>query len=570
MKRFYLHKHTILLVLILSLAAALRLYQLGNIPLGVTHDELGYIYNAYAISQTGSNVFGERFPFLTWMVRDGFPFLPVPIYFSAPFFFFLPLSAFAGRLPAALLGVGDVFLLFLIVKKLFRSDKLALLSGFFLAISPWHLHFSRSAYDPNFALFFYLLAIASFLHEAERKKMPFVSSLSFLFAIFSYRGMSAVFVPLAIILIYYTAVKYRMSKKSLGISIVSICIVTASFLFVVLSLGSSYTQEALFFNDPKIQEAVDKEIREAKGPLWVRRLFLNKPAYIVSKLRENYLRSYSPEFLFLHTEPHKIYSIWSRGRIYFIDIIFIALGIFFLYKLNKRASLIVFSFLLIGGLPGLLGGSPYSARNFFISSSLPILSAGGVICLFLISKRRQMRYVVGVIIIFLYSYSFGSYLFDYYERYSYQFAESWAKSLKDVSFLIQSRGSTYDTVIVANTTFGDVVQYAFYAGIPVETVQTSWRKRGLSSQGGDIFKIRNVVFQPNCERVQNLEARFNALRRTQLLFMHDDCDKKTDPLMKVQDYYGNTVWKVYYEIPRLSLRGALRQAQGKLGDEAIF
>ncbi len=77
-------KRHLVLFLILLLAIVLRFWQLGDVPYGVTHDEMGYIYNAYSISQTGKNVFSESFPFLTWMNMQGWPFLPLPIYLSVP------------------------------------------------------------------------------------------------------------------------------------------------------------------------------------------------------------------------------------------------------------------------------------------------------------------------------------------------------------------------------------------------------------------------------------------------------------------------------------------------------
>lgn len=81
-----LAKPKIILIIIVTTASFLRFWQLGFVPVGVTHDELGYIYNSYSISQTGKNVFGEFLPFLTWLNIGGFPFLPVPIYISVPFF----------------------------------------------------------------------------------------------------------------------------------------------------------------------------------------------------------------------------------------------------------------------------------------------------------------------------------------------------------------------------------------------------------------------------------------------------------------------------------------------------
>lgn len=392
------------LLLIIPLASFLRFWQLGIVPVGVTHDELGYIYNSYSISQTGRNVFGEFLPLFTWLNIGGFPFLPVPIYFSIPFFWLFGLSANAGRLPSAILGTLDVFLLYILVKQIFNKTSLALLSALFLAISPWHLHLSRSAYDPNFALFFYLLGIVIFIYEVRSKKLPIFSVVAMFFAIFSYRGMNPIFPVLIIALVWYGIAFLNMSRKQLIVFFLSVGFVVLVIVSVVLINGKAYTAEARIWDDPKMQENIDIQIREAQGPLFVRRLFLNKPMYVLNKLRENYIRAYSPEFLSLYTEPSKIYSIWTRGRIYFLDIVFIILGVAYLYKLNKHKASFVLLLMLIGGLPGMIGGFPYSARNFFLSVFFPILSAGGV--LFLLQNVVVERLKIILIIVLVTSYMY--------------------------------------------------------------------------------------------------------------------------------------------------------------------
>lgn len=538
-----MNKRRILLLTILISAGFLRFWQLGIVPVGVTHDELGYIYNSYSISQTGKNVFGEFLPFFTWLNLGGFPFLPVPIYFSIPFFWLFGLSATVGRLPSAILGTLDVFLLYILVKQIFKKTSLALLSALFLAISPWHLHLSRSAYDPNFALFFYLVGIVVFILEIKRGRLPIFSSVSFWFAIFSYRGMNLIFLPIAVLLTWYGITVLRAKRKQLIIFFLGIFFVVASLIFVVIINGNKYIAEASIVNEAKMQEEIDTQIRDARGPLLIRRLFLNKATYIVNKLRENYIRAYSPEFLFLYTEPSKIYSIWSRGRIYFLDLVFIILGVAYLYKLNKyRASFIVL-LVLIGGLPGMIGGFPYSARNFFLSALFPVLSAGGVLFLLrnVIVKQLRIIFIAGLVA--SYMYVFGSYLFDYYGRYALYGGEAWAKSLKDISLLITDNKKKYDKIIIGQVSFGDLMQWAFYTNVNPSDVQKAWqqRKKGASES----FSIGNVAFTAPC--LENKTGGIPAFReyKSVLYIVHDDCAKTATPSGFIKDYPGNTVWKIY-------------------------
>lgn len=537
-----MNKKYLLLLTILIFAAFLRFWQLGIVPVGVTHDELGYIYNSYSISQTGKNVFGEFLPLLTWLNIGGFPFLPVPIYFSVPFFWLFGLSATVGRLPAALLGVADVLLIYILVKQIFNKTSLALLSALFLAISPWHLHLSRSAYDPNFALFFYLLGIVIFIYEVRSKKLPIFSVVAMFFAIFSYRGMNPIFPALIIALVWYGIAFLNMSRKQLVVFFVSVGFVVLSIVSVVLINGRAYTAEARIWDDPKMQENIDTQIREAQGPLFVRRLFLNKPMYVVNKLRENYIRAYSPEFLSLYTEPSKIYSIWSRGRIYFLDLVFIILGVGYLYKLNKHKASFVLLLILIGGLPGMVGGFPYSARNFFLSALFPVLSAGGVLFLLQNVVVKQLKIIFIVVLVTSYMYVFGSYLFDYYGRYALYGGEAWAKSLKDISLTIIENKQKYNKIIVGQASFGDFIQYAFYAKINPSDVQKAWQQRAQHKNLS--FSFKNIVFTAACfDNRKEVLSSFNKLNL--LYIVHQDCVNYATPSALIKDYPGNTVWKIY-------------------------
>lgn len=532
-----------LLLVIIILAAALRFWQLGVVPAGVTHDELGYIYNAYSIATTGKNVFGEFLPLFTWMNQGGWPFLPVPIYFSIPFFLLFDLSVTVGRLPSAILGVADVLLIYVLIRQIFNKTSLALLSAFFLAISPWHLHLSRSAYDPNFGLFFYLLGIVLFIYEVKNKKLPIFSVAAIFFAIFSYRGMNPIFPGLIVVLVWYGITFLNMSRKQLAVFFINVGFVALIVASVVLINGKEYTAEARFWEDPKMQEKIDTDIREAQGPLFVRRFFLNKPMHVINKLRENYIRAYSPEFLFLYTEPSKIYSIWSRGRIYFLDIVFVILGVAYLYKISKHRASFLLTLFLIGGLPGMLGGFPYTARNFFLSALLPVFSAAGVLFLLRIIAFKQLKIIVIVVLVTSYMYVFGSYLFDYYGRYALYGGEAWAKSLKDVSLLITENKEKYDKIIVGQATFGDLIQYSFYAKISASYVQKAWKQR--EKYANESFSIENLTFTTRCLKNETDGLPAFSEYKSVLYIVHDDCAKKAKPSSLIKDYPGNTVWKIY-------------------------
>jgi hypothetical protein len=522
---------------ILLLGAGLRLWQIGEVPKGITHDELGYIYNAYSIATTGKNIFGEILPVFTWMVKEGFPFMPGTIYGMVPFFWFLPLTPAFARLPGALISVADIFLLYLLVYALFNKKPIALLSALFLAISPWHVHFSRTAYDPNFSLFFYLLGIVVFVYEIQKRRLPVFSTLCIFLGIYSYRGMSIIAFPLLLLLTAYGVAILNASRRQWIFFGAAICAIAASMVLVVVMVGKGYTAEGVaLFSNAKMQETIDIKIREAEGPLPLRRFFLNKPTLIVSNFRENYIRSYSPEYLFLYTEANQIYSIWSRGRIYFIDLFFIIAGIFFLMKFFPRQAWFIIGLVLIGGLPGGFGGAPYSARNYFLSAIFPIISALGVWGLLSLKLKKKFLVLIGMGILVAYTYALSSYLFDYYNRYASQGAEAWAYSLKQVSREVNKSKGNAEKVMVFPVTFGDVAQYSLYTGISAPGIQEIWQKK-QEKNSLTTFTYENVEFISGCPDVQP--------SNTIVIITQDTCLKESTPSAYIRDFYGNPLWEIY-------------------------
>lgn len=538
-----MNKGFIFLLLVLFTGAVLRFFKLGEVPSGITLDEMGYIFNAYSISQTGKNVFGEFIPFLTWMVPNGFPFMPVPIYLSAPVFWVLNLSSFSGRLMPALLGVIDIYLLYILVNQIFKNKSLAFLSAFFLAISPWHLHFARSAYDQNYSLFFYLLGIVLFVHEITKKRLPVFSVLSFLLAVFSYRGMSIIAIPLFILLFWYGKQVLKAKARQMTFFVLGCLFVVFLLIFVSAKYGDSYTAEGkAIFTNSNLEKDVKNRIDEAEGPLLLRRFFLNKPTFVLDKLRENYLKGYSPDFLFLYTEPSQIYSIWSRGRIYFLDAVFIVLGFFFLFSRFKKEALFAVFLFLISGLPGGVGGFPYSARNFFMSLILPILTASGVLFLYNLKAFRNYKKILIALLVFIYGYLLSSYLFDYYLRYPKIGGEVWGKSFKDLSYKILQNKDRFDKIIIGPTTHGDFVEFAFYSKLKAEDVQSVWLKSSKRHTGP--FNFQNIYFVPECLKTQKENTLFVGESFRTLFITPSNC-RNEKPTDTIKDSFGNDVWRIY-------------------------
>src|SRR3989344_7937141 len=211
-------KINLYLILIVIFAFILRFYQLGQNPPSLDWDETAHGYNAYSILKTGNDEYGYKFPLSFRSFDDYKP--PVYTYLVVPSIFVFGLNDFAVRMPSAFLGVLAVLFTYLMVFELFKNKVIALLSALFLAISPWHLQFSRVAFETNSATFWSVLATWAFLrgirsNGAKVALWMSLSSLAFGANLFMYHN-ARVFTPLlAIILLFLFRQKLLSVKKYL-------------------------------------------------------------------------------------------------------------------------------------------------------------------------------------------------------------------------------------------------------------------------------------------------------------------------------------------------------------------
>ena len=148
----FLREHWLLLV-ILFLGAAVRLYAFGSVPAGLNQDEASTGYDGYALLHYGIDRSGFHNP--VFLVGFGSGMSALPSYLAMPFFLVFGVSVAALRAPTILIGILALPAFYLLVRR--TGDRtLALLATFLLAISPWHIMDSRwtlAGVLPNLVVF---------------------------------------------------------------------------------------------------------------------------------------------------------------------------------------------------------------------------------------------------------------------------------------------------------------------------------------------------------------------------------------------------------------------------------
>jgi len=157
------HRWELLILLgIMVLAAALRFYDLENIPVGLWGDEGNDGVEALA-------VLSGKIP-TPFMMDWGSTNAMVHQYVNALFFLLFGATPLALRSVAAVAGVLSVFALYLLGREMWGA-RMGLLSAFLLAVSRWHLNRSRFDNMKIQGLVFEILACLFFLRALRTRRL---------------------------------------------------------------------------------------------------------------------------------------------------------------------------------------------------------------------------------------------------------------------------------------------------------------------------------------------------------------------------------------------------------------
>ena len=214
-------RNKLVLICIFFLAFFLRFYQLGSNPPSLDWDEAALGYNAYSILKSARDEYGSFLPLSIRSFNDYKP--PLYTYLTTIPVYLFDLNEFSTRFVSAFLGTLTVIVSFFLIRQLIpkESNFFYLLFTFIFAISPWHIQFSRVAFETNTALFFMILGIYFFFRGMKSGNNYLYSMLSFGLSLYSYHSPRLI-VPILIfglLVLNRKKLKYQLRWVILSLSI---------------------------------------------------------------------------------------------------------------------------------------------------------------------------------------------------------------------------------------------------------------------------------------------------------------------------------------------------------------
>ncbi len=447
-----------LLVSILTVATVLRFYKLTEIPPSLEWDEVATGYDANSILNTGKDQFGNYLPLSIRSIDDYKP--PLYTYMTAVSIKFLGWNDFAVRFPAALLGVLAILTTFGMTYELFGKQKLALLSSLLLAISPWHVNFSRLALETNSTIFFTTCGVWFFLQGLKKGGFLILSALLIGLDLYLYHN-ARVFIPLFamfIVILYFKNI-WRQ-KTYLVISFLIISIFVLRLIPIVTSIEGQmrFQGTSMFTNavpidiySAKINYAMWRQLDNAAGIGIYGKLFHNNYVLYGLRVLKNYLSHFDPNF-WLFTSDYPRHHMPEMGIIYFIELPLIITGLFFLIKeFNKKGIFLLVIWILLAPISSAVTRDvPHALRSEIFLPTFQISVAAAL--LGLVHLLIQHRYIQKFVIIFaavIYFLHVSFFLHKFLFIYARETSQDWQYGRKEAVEFTESVLNNYERIIVS-------------------------------------------------------------------------------------------------------------------------
>lgn len=451
---------------IIILAAILRLPALDTYPPSLYSDEVNQGYNAYSLLLTGRDEHGVLWPVSLRSFGDWKP--PLPTYIMMPAIFFLGLDAVSVRLPSAILGIISVALTYMLAKQLLPTpnrEKLALLSAWCLAVSPWHLHQSRSAMLVMAALVCLQAGTAAFLYGMKKPFFFMIAAIFFDLAIYSYYGMRLI-VPLWILVLGVIFFRQWTRFKTW----IMMAIIAGIVLLSPLGLAFIKEPNVLFGRAKTVSIFYDQGINLR---LWeystedvsltpiLTRFFHNKANLYTTDILKRFFSHLDGAFLFISGDKAPPFQIPNMGVLYLADGIFFLTGFYQLWMQNKRAQLLLVFFLGLSILPAAFTYlTPSHNRTFTAVFPLTVFIAYGLVDL--LQKAKIHTLVLTSAVCLLYTCSIGYYLYQFTKVMPRNYADQWLYGLKEVVSFTNRPDMVRKRIIVLPKTNIAYIYFLFY------------------------------------------------------------------------------------------------------------
>lgn len=510
MKKFFSSNKKFLFILItlafiFIVGGSLRFWQISAHPVSFHIDEAAIAYNSYSILKTGKDEWGDFLPLSFRSFNDSKA--PVLIYLMTPAIALFGLNEFGVRFTVALIGTLTLLMVFFLTSKITKNKTLALLTTFSLAISPWHIYFSRATFESIVALFFTITGAFIFLRALEKEgRLLWLSGIFFSLSLYTYHA-EKIFTPILVLgmIVIYRKELLKYKSALLKMLVVSFLILAPLMFMSFRVEGQARAKMAFLTQDEHISYQLHQRGERLNN---IQRLLDNNLIMVGNFWIKRYLNYWDPSFLFFNGLKLTSPNFPDTGLFYFFEIPLFIIGLWLLFFeggiKDKKAKALISLWLLAGPLAASLANNEQHAlRNLTMIPAPHILVGMG--SLFILGYIKRFNPIKKVILSLLILFAVVInilYLGDlYFIHLPVINSEWWDYGLKEASLYAWEHQKEYQEIIF-DPAFG--TQGPFIIGTPYlyaliygkydpHLYQTDSRRM---ENGQETYNFANFTFRP--------------------------------------------------------------------------
>lgn len=485
---------------IVLLAAVLRVACLDRVPPAINQDEAVHAYEAYCLWTTGGDHVGTRFPFFFHCYGKADHHAAPFIWLEVPLQVVFGMNVWTTRLPSAILGTTGVWLLYLLVHRWY-GRRPALLAALLLALSPWHIHLSRLAFEVSICPTLVVLGLLWLSPQpCQGSRTPkwrradygrvLLAGCVFGITAWTYNAMR-VFVPLLLIGIGVAfagslrdAMRQAAGRKAVAGFFVGLLLGLSPFIYASICTPESAWGRAAALSLLHREDGSD--------PLAV--------------LLRGYWANISPDFLFVHGDPYAVQSVPGYGQLHYYMAVLLPLGLYRVLRRwrEERAGLLVVCWLLVSAVPAALAawmpGAGHALRSAGALPAYQILAALGMDWLLERVRERSIgiqRVVMGVMATAI-ALNAGYFAYQFWGVYppkaEVEFQSEWSAVFRDIA----RERTRYDAVLVTLRNTNQVgMLYLFWTQLSPKEWLSAPRRIEEGPYYDQIIQAGNVLFLPS-------------------------------------------------------------------------
>lgn len=445
------------LIVILLLAIFLRFFRLDYLEL--FGDELDAGYQSYSLLQTGKDYKGHWFPvyaqsFSEWRA-------PGLMYAMIPFIKIFGLNEWGVRFCPAFFGVMSILVFYWLLKEIGVKEVVANLTIFLLAISPWHIQYSRAGFELTLLTTFLFLGTLMLIKAIKQNKnyLILLSSIFYCGAIYTYNTAN-IFVPL---LALGTLFIFK-SKKNIVVKLLVYGIIFCLPIIYQIIFGHAADRfgTVSIFNHKDVVAEIES-YRNASSNSFLSKVFYNKITVAGKKIFFNYGNALGVNFLFKEGDVTFRHSLHQVGNFFWIELPLLIWGLVIFIKNKKKNDWWLLLLLSIAPIASSLtiDGYNHASRLFLLVFPLSYFIALG---------WNYINRYLSLLVILVLIFQFGFYQYYYWNFYKNESWRWWHSGYKQAMQFVFDNKNNYERVMIDNTYEPALIRYLFWNKIDPKEV----------------------------------------------------------------------------------------------------